>query len=473
MLTFSSAESDFNGSYFQLDAGINIDDWPIPITDHYGSRNFQYTKDQTYWQHGSLGFSDFRTDSIVATMPSLASLKGLGTWSSSRTTNRMAQPYVYFACEDLIHKVNVTDRTHQYVDFGRNKSFLNSMLTFNELMPNFTKPTNDDSIETMSVSWLSKWDKSWKNASMVWSTPPAGISNTSLVTVFSYTSPPYSDWSIQPCSVHAYWSTVTANISSDHRVSNELPANLYCDDLQREVLSNLDTQKVISLSPKWAKRSVAVSAEVTNSSDLWANWLNQGFSYALALSYIPQLDSDYFRDSLMYSKKFKPKKDGRYSINDQQFDTLLDYVETNKLVSKYDTVEVWIKEENWTDPATFARSEIRDYDIGYGYDTSTITVRLSLAVMAVYLVATVAYLLYTLVTGEVATSWDSVAELVTLALNSQKPKCLENTSVGIDTLETFRRPVNIRVNQDDSLEIRFDAPDHSESYARVKPNEKY
>ena len=58
-----------------------------------------------------------------------------------------------------------------------------------------------------------------------------------------------------------------------------------------------------------------------------------------------------------------------------------------------------------------------------------------------------------------------------LALNSRRPAVLQNTSVGIDTVETFRHPVNIRVNHDDSLEMVFYAASQAPEYMEIAPDE--
>lgn len=52
---------------------------------------------------------------------------------------------------------------------------------------------------------------------------------------------------------------------------------------------------------------------------------------------------------------------------------------------------------------------------------------------------------------------------------------LENTSVGINTLETFRRPVNSRVNQDLTAEhvFRGSKKNVDTMYFEVQPNLKY
>lgn len=43
-----------------------------------------------------------------------------------------------------------------------------------------------------------------------------------------------------------------------------------------------------------------------------------------------------------------------------------------------------------------------------------------------------------------------------LKVNSKTPEHLDGTSVGIDTLSTFREPVSIRINEQSSVELVFE-----------------
>ncbi|KAJ8106197.1 hypothetical protein OPT61_g9698 [Boeremia exigua] len=92
---------------------------------------------------------------------------------------------------------------------------------------------------------------------------------------------------------------------------------------------------------------------------------------------------------------------------------------------------------------------------GYGYGTSSPSIRLAMAVIATYCVITVLYFACILVTGTTSTAWNSAVELVALALQSSPPDHLGNASVGMDCLDTFNKSVGIRVNAEDKLELVF------------------
>lgn len=112
---------------------------------------------------------------------------------------------------------------------------------------------------------------------------------------------------------------------------------------------------------------------------------------------------------------------------------------------------------------------------GYGYNTSPLSVRLSLAVISIYCLVTIAYLIYILSTGRTSTAWNSAMELVLLALQSKRPAHLNNVSVGVESLKTYREPLGVRVNDKDELELVFanDRDLGTRELRKIVPNEAY
>jgi hypothetical protein len=90
---------------------------------------------------------------------------------------------------------------------------------------------------------------------------------------------------------------------------------------------------------------------------------------------------------------------------------------------------------------------------GYGYCTSSTSVRLSLIVITTYCIVTVAYITYMLASGHTSTAWHSATELIVLALQSKPTEHLRHTSVGINSMQTYREAIGIRVNNDKRLEL--------------------
>ena len=353
------------------------------------------------------------------------------------------------------------------VNFDPNKPYLNGIVSLVDLLPNATKSRND----TLGIRRLyygyDQYDPHFYNA-FLWQQLPPSVSNHSVLMVCARQYPDEADIGTDACTVDAYWakSATKSTWSLDFTsVMNEDPWTVH---------SRSTGKKSITLSPAWASRGFDVSLyQIEN--PLGAYYA-QSRAIALALSCNPTLPS------LSNSSADLRITDG-YStsqywtdLNEEQYSSLLKRIDDDDLRKKYDRIYLDRSNTDWTDTKTLAQFEIQHYLSGYGYDSSTTAVRLSLAVLLTYICVTVAHLIYTLITGNVATSWDSIAELVTLALNSQRPDSLENTSVGVDTLETFRQLVNIRVNDENSAEIVFRGRGKRGSttkYNEVVRNEKY
>ena len=94
---------------------------------------------------------------------------------------------------------------------------------------------------------------------------------------------------------------------------------------------------------------------------------------------------------------------------------------------------------------------------GYGYNASTTPVILSLVILGLYCVLAGGHLIRIFCTRTTCTAWDTSAELVALALQSKCPEIehMKNTSVGIETMATFREPVGIRENEEGRLVLVF------------------
>lgn len=94
---------------------------------------------------------------------------------------------------------------------------------------------------------------------------------------------------------------------------------------------------------------------------------------------------------------------------------------------------------------------------GYGYTADSTALRLSLAVISIYCIVAIVYIIYILTTGAASTSWNSAIEVVALALQSKKPEYHNqgHTSAGIASMNTLRQNVGIRVNNNNELELVF------------------
>lgn len=106
---------------------------------------------------------------------------------------------------------------------------------------------------------------------------------------------------------------------------------------------------------------------------------------------------------------------------------------------------------------------------GYGYGITTATL-LATLVLAIYSVIAMSYVVYSICFAKTTSnSWESITELVALALNSRPPSNLENAGAGIATLGTLKQPVRVGVSED-RLQMVFEDRERPEE---VVPNEHY
>ena len=75
--------------------------------------------------------------------------------------------------------------------------------------------------------------------------------------------------------------------------------------------------------------------------------------------------------------------------------------------------------------------------------------------MGIYIVFTIVYVIVSTRKGVSSTAWNSISELVALALNSQRPTALQYTSAGINASETYRQPVCVREKDGDGVQLVF------------------
>jgi hypothetical protein len=122
-----------------------------------------------------------------------------------------------------------------------------------------------------------------------------------------------------------------------------------------------------------------------------------------------------------------------------------------------------------------AQFPIAKFTRGYGYGASPASTRLSLIVITTYCIVATAYIAYLLVSGYASTAWNSATELVLLALQSRYVHHLGYTYVGINSKETYREPVGIRVSGGKRLELvsANDPSIRARKLRRVVPNKAY
>lgn len=459
-------------------------EWPLPIIDRAGPRGVKWSSE---------GISDGPNATFIsylATAPTLLSAEAAGQYLPLGLNSELAmQPYIYSECW-FSGETTKMDSTDSFIDFGPSKAYLNDYLPLSTLLPDFANPSDIQSLEVYQYDLVSYdratlTEKSNNSISAVWSNPPPGVYNHSLLTVTAW--PPGNDTNtgtnqsvakmyITACTINAYWASIPTDLSNNVLAQSDLPINKY--EPPATVVAHLQDKISIGLDPTWAKEVIVSIVERTNVQNALMDFQSYGVPYALALSYEPQWR--IYIDTNNNVSEWNNTLQGGISlwttttnISEQQYKALVTYLNTIDLPSGSDVL-ILTNDTTWTDPSVLAQIQFTQYESGYGYNASPITVKLAIVVLLIYLAMTAAYIVYSVSTGYAATSWDSIAELTALALNSEPPKALKNTSVGIDTVETYRRPINIRVNQRDSLEIVFQKSGLSEKgYTAVVVNEKY
>lgn len=154
--------------------------------------------------------------------------------------------------------------------------------------------------------------------------------------------------------------------------------------------------------------------------------------------------------------------------------SVVKYMNETGLIGHYDNF-IFCGTEDWTEASNLTQLPIQEYRYDYGYDSSTIPVQLSLAILLTYCLIATFYIVFILFTGRTASSWDTISELLMLGVHSRTPVHLSDTSVGIDTVATFQEPVSIRINENNRAELVFDndAEVKKRRLRDVVPNEAY
>lgn len=414
-----------------------------------------------------LGSRHISSNATIPTQLVAASLHRNSSLDNTYTLTSI-QPYVRLDCWQNLSAPN----DNEFVYFGPEKGFLN------KLVPVSSLATGDygGNLTIVSGSQVADVSLSDSNMTNLWLYRPDH--SVLLVNLNDIDPMPYG------CTIDAYWLN-TSSTAKTRTITNEGLTTL---------LSSIGATKPITFSKDWATRVANITAQ-----SYWTSKPNYILPYtvipylaqaaALALSNSPTLSSlgigSDFQGSLEWSYAASCDIfDHKHYVSDMNFTTC----DSSKLpfsqdalkaytwdhdFEQYDHIIMW--DAGLNDTADLAVTSYQEYLTGYSYNSNDITAKLSLAVLSTYTVIVIGYLGFSLITGYTATSWDSIAELVTLALNSTRPGGMAHTSVGIDTLDTFRRPVRIRVADDNSCELLFDmqGTDWGKVYKDVEVNQQY
>jgi len=191
-------------------------------------------------------------------------------------------------------------------------------------------------------------------------------------------------------------------------------------------------------------------------------------SISISREGLPFLKTANFKRRVSYEKRINARLDADLAVI---FATILSEVPRLDSLSPV----MFRMDKPNDDPQNVTVFDIQMTRYGYGYGEWSVSIYLSLTVITIYCSVIFGYIAYILITGSTSTAWNSAIELVVLALQSRSPDHLGHTSVGINSMETFREAVGVRVNDSDRLELVF-AHDRNvgpRDLRRVVPNKAY
>ena len=374
--------------------------------------------------------------------------------------SRMLQPYFGMYCWHTDSSPDLTEDNH-YVYFGPGKDYLDNLIPLTRLSPS---SDNNKTGESEYLTFPGIDDPGFGTAPPIFVSfhnLPEHISNdTALMVVYS------NDSGMDSCEISAHWIEAATNITAG--ITN-------VDEDFRQLESRSHETQAIKISLKWLAHAVISGAASFTRLQIEAFYPSSSLILVVPLALAALPSSNSSKSYIDFSPGGTMTSGDSDSTTAKQDSDVIAYCTRQGYWQKYEGVRLYGDTGNWTDPASLVQYAIQGLSAGYGYDAKTSTVRLSLAVIMFYVCLATVYLSYSVITGHTASSWNSIAEVVALALNSERPDVLKNTSVGIKTLETFRQPVYVRINEHSSLELVFgDGKEEVVSgYREVVPNEKY
>jgi hypothetical protein len=116
---------------------------------------------------------------------------------------------------------------------------------------------------------------------------------------------------------------------------------------------------------------------------------------------------------------------------------------------------------------------------GFGYGADVTPVRISLVILFIYCMVTISHIAWSIGAGISSSAWDSISEIVALAINSRPAYELQNTCSGIESMDVFQNRVRVASTDVKSakdgrmhLELLFPSGDGSHAN-KIVTNETY
>ena len=103
--------------------------------------------------------------------------------------------------------------------------------------------------------------------------------------------------------------------------------------------------------------------------------------------------------------------------------------------------------------------------VGYAWYISGFSEYLAISVVIMYMAIALAHTIWVVSTGVTSSSWDTVTELLALALQSPVPGALRGAGAGIERLGTYQKTAKLRVTEEaggEKLVLLVDEEEHAE-----------
>lgn len=323
----------------------------------------------------------------------------------------------------------------------------------------------------------------------IFSSPPDTHSaHVSLLALIVFLPPRdltnYSSYA-RPCALKASWQSAQYNITTPHAYNATFAINWKLDGEHESILSSEQMENAfdrkfnpfewpepaIPIHPNWIPELQLDVNQLENSSVTAIEAIAASYSFYRTGWDTKALESPYSLDfDAMSTTITSLVASAVGSIN---------CIEQGGPYTPCQAASALAVQGNPNTTAAYQRSTnrlpVRNYFIGIGYTIEAWPVVLSACILAFYCLVTMAFIVYSLVTGVSSSAWDSASEITALALYSQVPKTSGHMSAGLGTLNIFRRRVAIMENEDSNLEIvlREENGDEETGYEGVKYNKYY
>ncbi|KAK6069974.1 hypothetical protein SCUP234_10389 [Seiridium cupressi] len=387
-------------------------------------------------ENDDLQFTD--ATSLIRTIPSYkntplffptpSAMSGVGTLAATLVSQAMRFPGMTFFSGGQLENAAIGEFARAtsfqpYVQSDCKRQWLNgtddpesAYVTFGDISPEATNLTFAYLIDI--IKSVAPDNATTDTIAVAWNDPPSVASNHSILMVQGFLlegGETYHEDAIarsESCIIDAIWAKTNMNATRNPNLDELINAELLPADRQQ-----FDSQ-LIEIPNEWASRVVDVYMEYQP--DITSMPLDRIFALALAYTApMPQIQFGPIGWHVVHTDPmYRDQEADTLSISQAQYDATQAYFQANKDILSKHTDVFFYTSTNWSDPGNLYQLEVENFRQGYGYDSSSVPVLLSLIVVSTYALVVVIHLIYTFATGYVGRSWDTLAELLMLGLHS-------------------------------------------------------